>query len=1019
MCVRNRLPCLPSNVVVGGAQSKGRFSGHIEDGGKQMGYRQTRLTVCLTLFALGFAIGGTALGSNYIIVSDSGRYFQFEDGTDFLPLGFDQMPDFPESLYKVYPINNLMYDKEALREYFNKMHDHGVTVLRVWGEAPDYDYRYLLLENPVGVFNPAFARFFDDVFELAKDYKIYIMLTPYDTYWQHYRWSYYPYNYANGGPCHSESEGLTTDKCFEYQKARMKWFVDRYGNSDYLFSWDIMNEINWAWDVPDESTIRAWVDRMSSWLIQYERQKWGKNHIITVSTSYTPTWGDLRYVVFQHPNIDFATTHMYEDVIASPPDVIAPAVSVNTTVKSVLNQFVSGDMRPYFDSESGPINGELEESFDNEYYHNMIWAHLASGGAGSNLRWPFRLFVGPSEGMFDSVLGMSRIIKHIKWSRFASVNIDDNVNVTDTGGHTVIGMACGDSYTAIVFVLQDSRVSTGIISGANLSVASMTPGTYLVKYFDSYTGDLISSEHVEAVSGNVNVTLSDFDKDIVIILVNQTASAVINRKPDAWLTSPAAGTGTGRVNSIMLSADAACTNDAIVDYVQFWANYHDGSSKDWRLLNTDYTAPYSYEWNISSFPDQTTVEFRVDVYDSKGVSRTSAMGLFNKGGITLERSGGDVTAGYGSIEFPPVNATIKTSKIATLKARAWDISSGVNRVKFWIQGTPSNPSGTNTLLGEVSSPTSGLYILDVNLSGYVNSTRWISVDVVDNNNNTVATADLHSGIVLASSPTDTTKPTGILTTPVAGDVITSGPVTVSADAFDAGSGVDHVAFWYNHDGGWYYLGSDSTAPYSIQWSGVLGSSQKLQFTADVFDKAGNSVAPASLVGGIFYEAAAAGDTFTPWSHIYSPDVYTSVWPLVTLRAIAGDRGSSGVKKVTFKYYLDGQWHTIGSDSNEPYEYIWDPNGIAHGSVVQIGVDVEDMAGNMVSSADIHSNVRVNSAADISRDEIVDYEDLAILAEQWLQTLRTLSADIAPPPAGDGIVNFLDFASFANKWLAGF
>ena len=304
--------------------------------------------------------------------------------------------------------------------------------------------------------------------------------------------------------------------------------------------------------------------------------------------------------------------------------------------------------------------------------------------------------------MFDSVLAMSRIIKNIKWSKFSSENIDTSVTVTNTGGHTVIKMACGDSYTALVFVLQDSRATTGNISGANLSVASMTAGTYLVKYFNSYTGDLISSQYVGAVSGNVNVTLPDFNKDIVIILVNQSVSPTVNRKPDACLTSPASGTGTGKVNSVTLSADAVCAGDTTVSYVKFWANYNNGSSKAWRLLNTDYTAPYSYQWDISSVPDQTAVEFRVDVYDSKGVSRTSAMGLYNsgstdtKGGITLERVSGDMTAGYGSIEFPPQNATINTSKTVTLKARAWDISSGVNRVKFWIQGTPSNPSGRQT-----------------------------------------------------------------------------------------------------------------------------------------------------------------------------------------------------------------------------------------------------------------------------------------------------------------------------------
>ena len=46
--------------------------------------------------------------------------------------------------------------------------------------------------------------------------------------------------------------------------------------------------------------------------------------------------------------------------------------------------------------------------------------------------------------------------------------------------------------------------------------------------------------------------------------------------------------------------------------------------------------------------------------------------------------------------------------------------------------------------------------------------------------------------------------------------------------------------------------------------------------------------------------------------------------------------------------------------------------------------------------------------------IVDYEDLAILAEQWLKTPGIPSADIAPRPAGDGEVNFLDFADTCRQ-----
>jgi len=48
---------------------------------------------------------------------------------------------------------------------------------------------------------------------------------------------------------------------------------------------------------------------------------------------------------------------------------------------------------------------------------------------------------------------------------------------------------------------------------------------------------------------------------------------------------------------------------------------------------------------------------------------------------------------------------------------------------------------------------------------------------------------------------------------------------------------------------------------------------------------------------------------------------------------------------------------------------------------------------------------------------VEINDLAILCEQWLQ-VGAYSADIAPGPAGDGIVNLPDFAALADNWLTG-
>lgn len=55
-------------------------------------------------------------------------------------------------------------------------------------------------------------------------------------------------------------------------------------------------------------------------------------------------------------------------------------------------------------------------------------------------------------------------------------------------------------------------------------------------------------------------------------------------------------------------------------------------------------------------------------------------------------------------------------------------------------------------------------------------------------------------------------------------------------------------------------------------------------------------------------------------------------------------------------------------------------------------------------------------ADLNQDGIVNFEDFAVLANQWLQEPGEPSADIAPFAWGDNIVNMLDLRVLAEQWL---
>jgi hypothetical protein len=55
-------------------------------------------------------------------------------------------------------------------------------------------------------------------------------------------------------------------------------------------------------------------------------------------------------------------------------------------------------------------------------------------------------------------------------------------------------------------------------------------------------------------------------------------------------------------------------------------------------------------------------------------------------------------------------------------------------------------------------------------------------------------------------------------------------------------------------------------------------------------------------------------------------------------------------------------------------------------------------------------------ADLDGTGDVNFGDYSILTSQWLQAPGTPSADIAPEAAVDGVVDFRDLALFAENWL---
>lgn len=448
----------------------------------------------------------------YISVAPGGRYFVDEAGKGFLVIGENDGTPWPG-------LSTLLNgaSPEATEAYIMDLRAHGITVSRIMIEYSQEPHSYL--ENPVGTFNPQVVEFWNQFIALAEKHGLYLLLTPYDTFWQAKNWGAYPYNGALGGPCPSMSDWLTGEACIEAQRNRWRFIIDHWGGSPNVFAWDLMNEIDIWWNASPKE-IETYVDNMAAFVREYEMEKWGRAHMLSVSSAASVPEGRLGRVIFNHPALDFANTHLYLGPdIKDPQNTIGAGPAMSGGVTLALESIQ--DNRPYFDSESGPIDHWIVDvAFDKEYHHNMSWAHLAAGGAGSGMRWPYTDPHWILPELRDNLLGLARYASTVDWAHFTSKNISRQIK-PDT--RAVIPVGCSDGHTAVIWLLLDTRrEDASTLAGVEIVIEDvLAEGNYTVEFWETYEGNVSGTTTAAAENGRLSLTIPDLGtllKDVALII---------------------------------------------------------------------------------------------------------------------------------------------------------------------------------------------------------------------------------------------------------------------------------------------------------------------------------------------------------------------------------------------------------------------------------------------------------------------------------------------------------------------
>lgn len=451
---------------------------------------------------------------DWISRSPASPYFVDEQGRPWTPIGQNDAISWPE----LAPLFRRR-DLPAVERHLRWLVEHGVTCLRLMIEYAQVRHRYF--ERPAGRPVPAIVQLWDDLFALCERTGLRILLTPVDTFWMWLHWRHHPWNRSHGGPLDHPSRLLLCGETRAAIKARLSFIVRRWGGSGALFAWDLWNEIHHAQAENTADCFPDFIADLSSHVRAEETALYGRSHPQTVSLfgpelTLRPDL-PLAAPIFRHPDLDFATIHIYATgTIDDPRDTVAPALAMSRLVRDCLSEI--RDDRPFLDTEHGPIHRfkdkkvTLPEAFDDEYFRHMSWAHLASGGVGGGMRWPNRHPHVLTAGMRRAQKAMADFLPLIAWDRFRRRPLDLKVK----GFHA---MACGDDEQAVVYLLRRGGCdANGMIdptlrtTEASVSLP-MPAGGYRVTEWDTVAGKAIGEYGMQAERGTLSLQSRDIAGD--------------------------------------------------------------------------------------------------------------------------------------------------------------------------------------------------------------------------------------------------------------------------------------------------------------------------------------------------------------------------------------------------------------------------------------------------------------------------------------------------------------------------
>lgn len=299
------------------------------------------------------------------LATEDPRYFVFDDGTAFFPVGHD-VPWGVDNVLRYFP---RMKEHEENATYFIQV---SWDELFEWAKLGDYD-----LDR---------AARLDRVINAARDNGIYLKLSfdVHDAFRPSKAWLQNPYNAIRGGPCQTVNDFYTSPAAFAQYAKRLRYIAARWGYSTHIMAWEPFAEIDGAtsrdshegWGYPDRpggeqvsQMLAAWLPKVAAELHRYD--PYGR----MFTCSFGSGVSDPR--VWRLPDIAYTQIHQY--------GVADIAASLGQWARTLTVEHNKAMMVTEFGWETEAIATSTDPN--GICLHDGLWASVCSGAAGGALNW--------------------------------------------------------------------------------------------------------------------------------------------------------------------------------------------------------------------------------------------------------------------------------------------------------------------------------------------------------------------------------------------------------------------------------------------------------------------------------------------------------------------------------------------------------------------------------------------------------------------------------------------------------